>query len=184
MIKEVSERDTGGFDWEVDAAGNFNTWVGGRGTDKTGTITLSMNPRIAWTETAETSDVVTYATALGQDPDGPCGPPLSVQTIALTGYPRREVVIDAERFSQAELADAANDEIKARQRARLRVEVTFHVDDLPWAIGTSGVWLGDRINVSTNTAFGGTVAMKCIEVEVSLEKGASEWWIYTFELNA
>ena len=180
-IQNLSERDTGGFDWEVDATGAFKAWVGGRGTNKTGSITLTLNPRLDWTEEAETSDVVTYVTAMGEDPDGPCGPPLSVQTIALSGYPRREVVVDAERFSQTELVDAANDEIKARQRARVRVQTTMHVNDLPWAVGTGGVWLGDTINVATNAAFGGTQVMRCIEVTVSLERGASEWWTYTFE---
>lgn len=185
-INELAQRDSGGFDWEINADGKFNAWVGGRGTDKSATYTIALNDTttdaIQWREQAETSDVVTYVTAMGVDPDGPCGPPLTVENIALSGYPRREVVVSGEHNTQDELEDAALDELKARQKARYRLEATWHVDDLPWAFGPTGVWLGDVINVTPNTPFGTTQKVRLIEVGLSLEKGATEWMTYTFEM--
>src|SRR5574339_1080032 len=64
-IRELAEKGTGGFDWEIDPAGAFNAWVGGRGTNKSGTITLTKDSTIRWDVNAETTDVTTYVTVIG-----------------------------------------------------------------------------------------------------------------------
>lgn len=178
---EIRELATAGnFDWEVDHNKAFNAWVGGRGTDLSGTYTLARNKTISLDITAETSDVVTHVTVLGADPDGPCGPPVEVRTAALSGYPRREVVTGADRNDVVQMQQMGDAELEARQRARLNAQASIHITDLPWAFGA--VWLGDVIFVETPTPLGGTQKMRITDVEVSLERGGTEWHTYNFEL--
>lgn len=179
-IKDLAAKETGGFDWDISETGQFRAWVGGRGTNLSGGITLLKTQTLTWEVDSETSDVPTYVTAMGDDPDGPCGAPLATVNIDLAGYARREVVVDSDSKIITEITDTAQNELKKRQRSRLRLAVSYDLQGLPWTWGA--VWLGDIVMANLDARYGGAQQMKCIEVSVSLEKGQTEWVSYVFEL--
>lgn len=78
-IRELAEMETGGFWWEIDANGAYNAWVNGRGTDVSGSVTLSPSDTIDWRCKEDMTEFATYCTGLGdRDDDSPCGAPLVV----------------------------------------------------------------------------------------------------------
>lgn len=178
-IAELAEFETGGFDWEISPTGQFNAWVGGRGTNRTATVTLDRSDTIDWQVQYETSDLATYVTALGQAEE-PCGAPLQIRSLALAStYGRREVVVESETNTAAEMEEMADEELRARAAARINVRAAFYVDD--WPTNFELVDLGDTITVTNPTRFGGTQTMRCTGIVISLEQGMTEWREYTFE---
>jgi hypothetical protein len=177
-IEELAAKDTGGFDWEIDADGAFNAWVGGRGTASG--ETLVRTDAQTWKVTGTAAELATYATALGEA-DEPCGPPLVTVSSALaTTYKRREHAVDVSTTDSAEMTDAANNEMKARARSRLRVHATFPEELMPWAWGA--VWLGDTLTVNPGAHFGGAQTMRVIEIKVYAEPPDFAWVEYELEV--
>lgn len=178
-INELAAKVPGGFDWEIDHNGDFNAWVGGRGTDMSGSITLERTDTMTWGVDYETSDLVTYATVLGEA-DEPCGAPLVSKSSTLkTAYGRLESVIELDTNDSGELDEAAEEELRSRGAARCRVHATWPENEAPWTFGD--VWLGDTISVVLPTHFGGTQDMRMIETAVSVEPPEFAWHEYEFE---
>ncbi len=122
-LRELAELEPGGFDWELDAAGRLNMWVPRRAAN-TGTLVM---PGVAleMEVSEDATDLATYATAIGADPDGPCGPPSVRRSSSLaSSYGRREVVVEADSASSAELTEVADGELTRRGNARLQVRAT------------------------------------------------------------
>jgi hypothetical protein len=158
-----------GFAWEISPTGAFNAWVGGRGTDLSGSTTLAPTATIDWQCTGDDLDLATYVTAVGDgDQEGPCGMPISTDFNALrTDYGRREVVVDAQTRIEAELLEAATEELRARAAGRLNLRTAWVEGQGPWAFGT--VWLGDIVDATLGAEFGGSTDVRCIGITVNLE---------------
>jgi hypothetical protein len=166
------------FAWEIDADGHFNAWVGGRGTDRSGTYTLSPSMGGAsditgWDFTEDSTEVATYVTGLGDSQDdGPCGPPLVVDftgnSTLMTQYKRVEAVISDPTEDVTEMTNKTTEEIRARLAARWALKTTWVDGRGPWAFGTVG--LGDIVGVQPGAEFGGgTVNMRCTSISLTLE---------------
>lgn len=181
-ISSLAERKAKGFDWEISPTGAFNVWIGGRGTDLSGTYTLTEADVIDWVVEEDTSGLLTYATAFGMPgPDGRCDEVWVTRSTSLkTTFGRREAVAELREVdSTAELEDAADDFLRARGAARRRLKVAWIDGQGPWAFGDVG--LGDVVSAALETVFGGTQDMRCVTVAVSLEPGQWAFCEYEFE---
>jgi hypothetical protein len=123
-IRELADRDTGGFDWEIDAQRRFNAWVGGRGSS-VGTRVSPMDCLASggWEVQGDWWGVDTVVTALGPA-DTPCGPPLVERSSTLvppSTYRRWESVVDGDSTSTSELQEIADEQLRASGRGRLRI---------------------------------------------------------------
>lgn len=179
-IREISELETGGFDWEIDAAGAFNAWVGGRGTNVSGSVTIAPSDTIDWRCRDDVRDFATYATGLGdRDDDTPCGAPLVVDFVGeRTTYGRREVVLSSEQDDVTELELLTSEELRARVASRINLQTSWVEGQGPWAFGTR--WLGDTVTAALGAAFGGNTTVRCTAVEISLE-ATREFVTYEWE---
>ena len=167
-INDLGARDPGGFQWEISPTGAYNAWNPERGVASG--LTLAETDSILFEIEAETSDVLTYVTAMGQA-DEPCGAPLSIRSSALrTTYGRREEVVDNDSDVQTDLDAVADQELKVRGRARTSVKASWveAAGYRPWTLGT--VWLGDTVTVSLPAWFGGSLLMRLITMDISLEQ--------------
>lgn len=178
-IEELASRDPGGFDWEIDAARRFNAWVGGRGTDRSATVSFSPSQaretRISW----DGSELHTYATAVPPE-EGPCAPaPVTRASSLATTYVRQDVVVDAESSDASELAALADHELAISGRARLRLEVVYEETHAPQI---HSLELGDQAMAQLPAVFGGSVKVRLISRQVSLEDRGVHFW--TLELEA
>lgn len=179
-IDELASKDSGGFDWEVDADLKLNAWVGGRGTDYTATKTVGPQDVQEWRVEWEGSELATYATALGPA-DEPCGPPLVTRAGSLaSSYLRRDAVVDVDSNVSTDLQQSADNEltVAARGRLRLRVVVLEQTDTL----GLRSLSLGDRITARLGAAYGGNVAVRLIAKAVTIEPPELPWWELEFEV--
>lgn len=171
-VRELAEMANGGG-WEISPTGALNIWVGGRGTDLSGTYTIAPTTAagrtIDWSCTQDVSEMVTYGTAIGDAEDNsPCGPPVVIDFNTLrTDYGRREAVIKEETQSEAELLEKLTEELRARAASGLELKTAWIEGKGPWSFGT--VWLGDQVNAALGTEFGGTVKVRCVDVSISLE---------------
>lgn len=176
-IEELASRDPGGFDWEVDAGLRWNAWVGGRGADKTATVSFGPADVSVWEATDETHDLATYAHGIGSDPDGPCGPAVVTRAGALAStYVRRDAVVERDTSNLGELAAAADHELAIRARARRRLVVTVHEAADPKNL--AALELGDRVTVQLTD---GSQAMRLLRRELTLEPTVFATWQLTFE---
>jgi hypothetical protein len=176
-INELAAKDPGGFDWEIDPAGAFNAWVGGRGV--VSGRTLGRDDAREWHVEAGGSDLITYCTALG-DSDEPCGAPLVIRSSTLaTTHGRREAVVDLDTTDAGELTEAADEELRSRGASRLRVHALFDEAKLPWAWGD--LWVGDHLTVELPAHFGGNQTLRVIEVGISVEPPDFGFVDYEFE---
>jgi hypothetical protein len=179
QIEELAALDPGGFMWEISPAGVFNAWVGDRGSSSG--LTLAESDAILFEIEAETSDLLTYVTALGQA-DEPCGAPLEIRSSGLVAtYGRREATVDMESQSVSELDQLADQELKVRGRSRLSVKASWldAAGYRPWAFGT--VWLGDTVSVTLPAWFGGTQTMRVVSIDLSLEIAQGGFVTYEFQ---
>lgn len=180
-IDELADFATGGFDWEIDAYGAFNAWVGGRGD--TTAESLAPGDVRGWGVENETDELITYATALA-DVQEACGDPVEVASDAgnVALYGRLEDSISIDTDDSDELEDAALAEIESRMAGSLRLKVNWiegH-ENSPWAFGA--VWLGDVVpNVELRDVFGGPQDMRVVSITLSLE-GRHEFVEYELEL--
>lgn len=172
-INELANLNSG-FAWEISATGAFNAWVGGRGTDQSGTKSLAPANTIEWRCVADVTDLATYVTGLGDtDDETPCGPPLIVDSSSLkTTYGRREVVISADSNNSSEITEKTTEELRARGSSRLNLTTSWVEGDGPWAFGA--VWLGDLVSGVLGAEFGGTTNIRCIGITATLEPGKHE----------
>ncbi len=132
-----------GFDWDIDAERRFVAWVGGRGQDLTASVSFGPEDVLEFEQQEEHADLPTHAIAIG-DADEPCGPPVLARSSQLAAsHPRREIIVDVGRDAQDEMERAADAELAARTRARLRVRVLTEprVDRR----GLMGLDVGDRV---------------------------------------
>jgi len=181
-ISSLAERKVKGFDWEIDALGAFNVWIGGRGTDLSGTYTLTEGDTIDWAVEEDSADMLTYATAFGkQGPAGHCDEVwVTRNTTLATTYGRSEEVMElTDVEATAELDDAADDLLRSRGAARRRLRIAWLDGRGLWDFGA--VWLGDVVSAALDTAFGGTQDMRLISVSVSLEPGQWAFVEHEFE---
>jgi hypothetical protein len=170
------------FAWEIDANGAFNAWVGGRGTDRSGTYTISDASTHDWEVSEDTTEMSTYVTGLGDSDDStPCGPPLVVDFNALrTTYGRLESVLTDVTNSLGEMTDKTTEELRASQAARYSLRTTWIEGyRAPWTFGT--VWIGDLVNADLGAAFGGVVKVKCTSITATLDPGKREFIETTWE---
>jgi hypothetical protein len=168
-LNELAEMSDG-FTWEIDAAGAFNTWRTARGTDRTGTHTLSPGDCMDWSCNADVSELASVVTGLGdRDDDTPCGPPLVIDTdsAAVTLWGRREVVIETENDDEFEVNEKTTAELDARLASQLDLKTTWIEGRGPWSFGS--VWLGDTVTAELGAPFGGNKAVRLIGVTVTLE---------------
>lgn len=173
-IKELAETQDGGFAWEIDALGQFNAWVGGRGSDLSGSTTLAPEDTTDWSFVGDTEGLATYVTGLGTDPDGACGPPLVVDFDPLrTTYGRREVVIESDSLDEDEVLGETQEELRARIASRGVLKTAWIEGDGPWAFGA--VWIGDVVDVALGAEFGGNADMRCTSVSITLDPGTHEF---------
>jgi hypothetical protein len=164
-----------GFAWEISATGAFNAWVGGRGADVSGSVTLAPSNTIDWSCTGDDVDLATYATGIGDgNEETPCGMPVATVSNSLaTAYGRREVTVTSDSRIDAELLEIATEELRARAAARLNLRTAWVEGQGPWAFGTR--WLGDVVDAALGPEFGGNADVRCIGITVSLEPGLHEW---------
>jgi hypothetical protein len=168
-IRELAERDTGGFAWEIDANGAFNTWVGGRGTDVSGSVTIAPSDTIDWSCVEDMTEYRTYVTCLGDsDQNDPCGAPLAIASGGTPGtYMRREEVVEDASRDVAELTETATEELDSRVASRIRLRTSWVEGQGPWSFGTR--WIGDTVTAALGAAFGGNATVKCIGITITLE---------------
>jgi hypothetical protein len=182
-IASLAERKTKGFDWEISPTGAFNVWIGGRGTDLSGSVSIAEADVLDWQVEEDTSSLLTYATAFGKTgPDGQCDELWETRSAGTAAtYGRREEVLDLTDVDDAtELQDAADDLLRARGAAQRRLRVAWIDGAGPWAFG--GVWLGDVVSAELEAVFGGTQDMRLITVAVSLEPGQHAFVEHEFEV--
>lgn len=191
-IDELAAFEPGGFAWEISATGAFNTWTGAsadRGVASGQTLDTTLTQGGADTHLmlaeveSESSDLLTYVTALGEA-DEPCGAPLEIRSSALAStYRRREDTVGMDSNSSPELQALADQELKTRGRARrtLRASWLDRAGYRPWAFGA--VWLGDTITATLESWFGGSQTMRCVSIEVSYEWAVDEPFV-TMEFQA
>ncbi len=179
-IDELASRDPGGFDWEVDAGRCFNAWVGGRGVDRSATVTFAPSQARETKLTWDGEELATYAIAVPPDEGSPCAPPPVVRAGALAStYLRQDVVVDAEDPASTELAARADHELQVSGRARLRLEATYSETRAPQI---DSLELGDVATAQLPPVFGGNVKVRLIARELSLEPRTTNFW--TLELEA
>lgn len=169
QIRELAEMSDG-FDWEVDAAGVFQVWNTGRGTDQSGSRIISPNVSTDWECDADTYELRTVVTALGDDDDSnPCGPPLviEVDSAKRTTYGLRETTIESETLDAGELERKAEEELRSRVASRLNIRNTWIEGRGPWAFGA--VWLGDLVQAQPGPEFGGNINVRLISVTLTFE---------------
>jgi hypothetical protein len=177
-IRELADRDTGGFDWEIDAQGRFNAWVGGRGSNIS--LTLSRKDCLrdgGWDLDWDLSAADTVATALGPA-DEPCGPLFAERSSTLLDpatYRRWESVVDSDSKSTSELQEVADEQLRSSGRGRMRLRVAK-----PEGFGTPwpGFDLGDRpLILDDQTALGTYLPsrMRVIGYSVTLEPPSLEF---------
>lgn len=178
LLDELAEHEPGGFDWEIDADGAFNAWVGGRGSVVG--ITIGRDGSQDWSVEAEYADVPTYVTVIG-DAEEPCGAPLEIRSSSLAAtYARREIVVDADSRDAGEMQTKGDGELRARTAARISTNATYVTEDkIPFAWDAVG--LGDRVTIDHPDWFGGSQTMRCTGVDISLERGALVVFGYSFE---
>ena len=181
-INDLAQMDSG-FAWEISATGAFNCWVGGRGSDLSGTKTVAPADTIEWNCTADVTELGTYVTGLGDtDDEEPCGPPLVVDFSALrTTYGRREFVISADTRTAGEILEKTTEELRARGASRINLRTSWVEGGGPWAFGA--VWVGDLVNAVLGAEFGGTLKVRCIGIMVTLEPGKHEFIEMEWELQ-
>jgi len=181
LMKDLAETQDGGFAWEIDADGQFNAWVGGRGTDLSATLTLAPSESIGWTCVNDVAQMATYATGIGdRDDDVPCGPPLAIEDDPLrVDYGRREVVVTHETTDEAEMLGVAQEELRARVASRINLKTEWIEGRGPWGFGD--VWIGDVVNAELGPEFGGDADVRCTSVSVTLEPGVHEFVEMEFE---
>jgi hypothetical protein len=181
QIGNLAAMEPGGFFWEIDPLGAFNAWVGDRGSASG--QTLAEGEAILFEIEDDTSDLLTYVTALGEA-DEPCGAPLEVRSSTLaTAYGRRESTVDSDTRLTTELDQLADHELLVRGRSRRSVKASWieAAGYRPWTFGD--VWLGDTLTVELDSWFGGTQTMRVVTIVVSLEFQALEPFI-TYEMQA
>jgi hypothetical protein len=165
-----------GFSWEIDAAGAFNAWVGGRGTDRTGTYTLTPAMCQDWSCVADMAGFASYITAIGQDEDGPCGPPVQIDFVPdRTVYGRRETILSTDTNNDADTLEQATEQLRAQWASMINLHTSWIEGSAkaPWTFGT--VWLGDKVNAALGTEFGGTRAVRLVGITITLEPGMHEF---------
>lgn len=168
-IRELAERDTGGFAWEIDQNGAFNAWVGGRGTDVSGSVTLAPSDTIDWMCKEDMTEYRTYVTALGDsDQNDPCGAPLATVSGGTPAtYKRREEVVEDSSRDVSELTETASEELDARVASRINLRTSWVEGLGPWSFGTR--WIGDTVTAALGAAFGGNTTVKCVGITITLE---------------
>lgn len=182
-IAELADRDVGGFDWEVDAFGRFNAWVGGRGADLA--LELWIQDHLAengWHVEGDWGDVDTYASALPEASE--CAPLPVVRTSSLLSpatYGRWESVVSGEGVDDAELAELADEHLRASARGRVRLRLARSG---PWGSPWPGFGLGDRPLVHGLAQWGvpDPVRMRVIAYTATLEPPGLEWLEAELEL--
>lgn len=181
IIQELAETQDGGFAWEINENGKLDTWVGGRGTDLSATVTLRESDVNDWTFVGDTSEIATFATGLGEtDDDNPCGPPLIVTwNNERSTYGRLESVVESDRMKEDDMLGAADEDLRARIASRDNLKVSWIEGRGPWDF--EAVWIGDVVNVERGAAFGGDADMRCISVSITLEPGTNEFVEMEFE---
>ena len=179
-IDSLAALEPGGFMWELDPFGVFNAWVGDRGV-ATGQ-TLSESETISFEPQEDTSDLLTYATAIGEA-DEPCGAPLEIRSSGLVAtYGRREATVDSDTRTVPGLQELADQELKVRGRGRRSVRASWldRAGYRPWAFGD--VWLGDTLTVELEPWFGGAQTMRVVTISLSLEHKIADPFIsYEFQ---
>lgn len=175
QIREIAEMDAGGFWWEIDANGAYNAWVGSRGTDVSGTVTIAPSDTIDWRCIENMTEFATYCTGLGDfNDDQPCGAPLVVDFVSeRTTYGRREVVIEEDTNDAGEMEQKTTEELRARVAARFNLRTAWVEGQGPWAFGTR--WLGDVVTAALGSEFGGNTTVKLIGITITLEPGTKEF---------
>lgn len=181
QIRELSEMDTGGFWWEIDADGAFNAWVDGRGTDVSGSVTLAPSDAIDWSCKEDLTEFATYCTGLGDfNDDQPCGAPLIVDFVSeRTTYGRREVVIEGDTNDAGEMEQKTTEELRARVASRFNLRTDWVEGQGPWSFGTR--WLGDIVTAALGSEFGGNTTVRLIGITITLEPGLHEFVQYEWE---
>jgi hypothetical protein len=167
-IDDLASRDPGGFDWEIDAQGRFNAWVPRRAQGKLA-ITITDADVMEMRASKDVSELASYVTALGDDPDGPCGPPLvtrSDSTLAAS-YKRREVPIDVGTNDSGELTEAADHELAIRRRGGLQLEVVVEPRADPK--GLAALDIGDRVTAVLAAELGGPQVVRLVRKSITLE---------------
>jgi hypothetical protein len=167
-IDDLASREPGGFDWEIDANGAFNAWVPRRAVNKT-SISFSDADVMEMRASKDTSELASYVTALGDDPDTPCGAPLVVRSnssLAST-YKRREVSIDVGTNDSGELTEAADHELAIRRRGGLQLEVVVEPRADPK--GLASLDIGDRVTAVLPAELGGAQVVRVVQKSVTLE---------------
>lgn len=168
MIAELAERDTAGFAWEIDADGKYNAWLGGRGTDVTGSVTIDPTQMQDWNVKEDMSEFASYVTTKGDyNDDQPCGAPLVTVSTGGATWGRREYVVTADSVDTTDLTQTANEELNARSRSRINLRTTWVEGQGPWTFGTR--WLGDKVTAALGTPFGGNTTVECIAISITLE---------------
>ena len=162
-----------GFAWEIDPAGAFNAWVGGRGTDVSGSVTLAPTTTIDWQATGDASEFASYVTAIGDvDEETPCGAPVAIDfNTHRTAYGRREVVVTHPTRDAGELLEAGTEGLRAQAASGMNLRTAWVEGQGPWSFGTR--WLGDIVDVTLGAEFGGSADMRCIGITVNLEPTTS-----------
>lgn len=177
-INELAALSPGGFDWEITELGVFKAWVGTRGSASGETLTRA--EAMTWDVSNDTSELVTYATALGSVEE-PCGAPLVIRSSGLVStYGRLESVVEMDSNDSVELDELGDEELRARAGIRLRLRASWPETKAPWAWGA--VWLGDTLSVTFPTHFGGVKTMRVIEVSISVEPPTFGYVEYEFEV--
>lgn len=163
-----------GFDYEIDATGDFNVWNNSRGTDLSGSMTLTEETTNGFEVASDTSDLVTSVSAYGSA-EKPWGPQrVPVKTFMADTYGRRELALDVDSTKEDELEDTATAQVAVQGGAHNRVTANWIEGIGPWAFGA--VWLQDTVSVVLESLFGGTQDMRCTDIAVSLEPTPEDIW--------
>ena len=167
-VRELAEM-SGGFSWEISPTGAFNTWRGARGTDLSGSITLTDAKCTDFLITKDTAELRTAATGMGDsDFNQPCGPPLVLDTDAtISTYGRREMVVDTDSLIETEVEEKTTEELRASVASIWNLRASWVEGRGPWAFGTVG--LGDIVDAALGTEFGGNRDMRLISMTVTFE---------------
>lgn len=174
-INELANRDSGGFVWDLTPNGAFRAWVGGRGTDLSGSTTLAPGDVQDWSFIWDFDQFATYVMGIGdRNDDVPCGAPLTeVFSTLRTTYGRLEAVAPQDTTVEAELIEVADEELRARVASRAQLKTAWIEGRGPWAF--ESVWLDDIVNVSPGAEFGGDLDMRCVAIQLTLEPGLHEF---------